>query len=255
MNPVQQAARLGAPTFHAYVALTARQPGTSGLTVLSGPDLSNPTGGAGELQLLSYVIQWYVFAVLALFAPFLFARAETRDAQRRFLGIDPDAGEFDLEAAERAERPALGGRSAADGAIALRARAEIAVAESPVVQRAERLADRYGRSLGPLADLPRVPDAGPVRRSFVPPHERTTASGPYRSDDAYHGAYNDNLWQLALAAGEVPDVVLADDVPTDRPPTPRAVRIIDAVEPPRPDDPRHDTDSRHDTDNQDDAAG
>ena len=74
----------------------SRQPGTAGLHVLAGPDLSNPTGGAGEAQLMSYVVQWYVFALLALIGPFALARAEIRDARRRFLGVDDDAVQFDL---------------------------------------------------------------------------------------------------------------------------------------------------------------
>ena len=56
------------------------QPGTAGLIQIPAPDLSNPAGGAIEPQHLAYVIQWFLFAALALAAPFVMARAETRRA-------------------------------------------------------------------------------------------------------------------------------------------------------------------------------
>lgn len=235
VNPAQQAARLGTPTFQAYLALTAGQPGAAGLRVLPGPDLSNPSGGAGALQLLSYVVQWYVFALLALIAPFLFARSEVREAQRRFLGIDPDAAQFDLEAGAAHQPPELGVATTGGRAPVLRGSGEVA---RPAQQagaeweRGERLAERYGRSLGPLTASRSLPDVSPDRRgafALPEPAARTSASVPHRSDDAYHGGYNDYLWQLALADGEAPGVVLPPSTrsedPTGR--APKDARVAD----------------------------
>jgi cytochrome oxidase assembly protein ShyY1 len=78
INPGQQASRLGVPLFNGYAQLVAHQPGTAGLKAMPGPDLSNPAGGALEPQHFAYVIQWYLFAILALAAPFAMARAETK---------------------------------------------------------------------------------------------------------------------------------------------------------------------------------
>ena len=114
INPGQQAARLGGTVYNGYAEVEAHQPGTRGLTTLPKPDLSNPAGGALEPQHLAYVIQWYLFAVLALAAPFAMARAETRT--RRVTEID----ELTDEPETAASRPA-----AAD-------------------LRAAKLADRYG---------------------------------------------------------------------------------------------------------------
>ncbi len=97
VNPSQQAARLQTPTYNAYLNLDANQPGSAGLSALASPDLSNPAGGAVEPQHFAYVIQWYLFALLALAAPFAMARHEVREARRRLLGIDPSAEEFDLK--------------------------------------------------------------------------------------------------------------------------------------------------------------
>ncbi len=79
INPVQQAQRLGAPMLDGYVELMPRQPGTRGLITLPGPDLSNPAGGAVEPQHFAYIMQWYLFALLALAAPFVLARAERKE--------------------------------------------------------------------------------------------------------------------------------------------------------------------------------
>lgn len=78
VNPVEQARRIGAPVWNGYAELLAAQPGAAGLTVLPGPDLSNPAGGAEEPQHAAYVVQWYLFALLALCAPFVMAAAERR---------------------------------------------------------------------------------------------------------------------------------------------------------------------------------
>jgi cytochrome oxidase assembly protein ShyY1 len=106
INPVQQATRLGTPVLDGYLELLDGQPGTAGLTSMPTPDLSNPAGGAVEPQHIAYVIQWYLFAGLAVAAPFVMARAEQRRESRE---IDD-------------RRPL-----------------------SPADARAARLADRYGR--------------------------------------------------------------------------------------------------------------
>jgi cytochrome oxidase assembly protein ShyY1 len=237
INPGEQAARLGTPVFQAYVTLTAGQPGTAGLRAVPEPQLSNPTGGAGELQLFSYVLQWYVFALLALIAPFLFSRSEIRDARRRFLGIDPDAAELGLEE----PRTALPLDAApAAGALAVREGGSLAKRGEPTSQeweRAARLADRYGRSLGVDAPVPppgaaeQRPPARRRRIQGVPdvvreaPAPASSAAVPHRSVDTYHGSYNDYLWQLALADGaDVPEVVERPD--------PRPPRIVEVPEAP-----------------------
>ena len=213
INPAEQAARLGRPVYQAYLALDAGRPGDSFLTPLPKPDLSNPTGGAGEVQLLSYVIQWYVFALLALIAPFFFARGEAKEAQRRYLGIDPDGGEFDAVQATP-ERVALGAGAASSGELERRADGTLVRSDglvSPRVARAQHLAHRYGLTLGPdpIVLPPDEDDLGPLRRGE--PTRRYNDSTPHRSDDGYHGGYNDHLWQLALADGEAPDTTLVDD--------------------------------------------
>lgn len=78
INPIDQSRRLGQPVWNAYAELLDGQPGTSGLTVIPDPDLSNPAGGADEPQHAAYVVQWYLFAGLALALPFVLAAAERR---------------------------------------------------------------------------------------------------------------------------------------------------------------------------------
>ena len=96
--------------YNGYVELEAHQPGGAGLTGLPGPDLSNPAGGALEPQHFAYVIQWYLFALLALAAPFAMIRA---DRKERAADDEPHA--------------------------------EPAVAHTDADRRAAKLADRYGR--------------------------------------------------------------------------------------------------------------
>jgi cytochrome oxidase assembly protein ShyY1 len=237
VNAAAQAARLHTPVYHAYLTLTARQPGTAGLRLVPMPGLGNPAGGAAEWQLLSYVVQWYVFAALALVAPFLFARAEIRAARRRFLGLDPDGEDVETRAAALA--PAAGGTGAD---LALRGAgtvARMADVDAGARRRAARLANRYGLTLGPDIDADRatvdappdhprrriggVPDL-PDRPSAAPAH---TGAGLSRSPDPYHGSYNDYLWLLALADGEVPDVGLPG--PTRPSGDPGEGRTIDGV--------------------------
>jgi cytochrome oxidase assembly protein ShyY1 len=107
INPADQARRLGAPTFAGYVELQAHEPGTSGLTALPKPDLSNPAGGALEPQHFAYVIQWYLFAGLALAAPFAMARAESKQRRPKIdfdAASDPDMDAEPDDAARRAAK-------------------------------------------------------------------------------------------------------------------------------------------------------
>ncbi|HJQ00943.1 MAG TPA: SURF1 family protein [Jatrophihabitans sp.] len=78
VNAEQQASRIGSPVWPGYAELLAGQPGTAGLRVIPGPDMSNPAGGAVEPQHAAYVVQWYLFGLLALAAPFILAAAEQR---------------------------------------------------------------------------------------------------------------------------------------------------------------------------------
>lgn len=203
INPGEQAGRLGTPVYQASVTLTAHQSGTAGLATVPLPDLGNPSGGAAEWQLLSYVIQWYAFAVLALLMPFLVSRAEVRDARRRFLGLDEGARQFDVDdrAPDIAAPEATGGQLVARGHGEVARRAQVAQR----VERAARLADRYGRSLGLEAeDALATSPAEPVpsaRQAIV----RDSSAAVHRSADEYHAGYNDYLWQLALADGGLPE--------------------------------------------------
>lgn len=112
VNPREQSARLGTTVFDGYVALEKGQPGVKPLVPIPSPDLSNPAGGAVEPQHVAYVIQWYLFALLALAAPIAMARAETRHHQ---IGDIDDAPRTATVSAEQA--------------------------------RAAKLADRYGRAV------------------------------------------------------------------------------------------------------------
>lgn len=79
INAAQMGGRLNTAVYAGYAELLATQPGTAGLTVIPDPDLSNAAGGAIEPQHVAYIIQWYLFALIALAAPLVMARA---DAQR-----------------------------------------------------------------------------------------------------------------------------------------------------------------------------
>jgi cytochrome oxidase assembly protein ShyY1 len=214
-DPAKQAARLGLPVYDASISLLANQPGTAGVVVLPKPNLSNPAGGAYEAQHFAYIIQWYLFALLALISPFAMARKEVREARLQFLGIDEREAEFGLEPAPVLELGASGSGAELvarpDGTVVTRD-----AAVSPAYKRAERLADRYGRSLH-MDGVPTVdPTIGAVasgRAGGLP----ETSGGPHRSPDAYHGSYNDYLWQLGLADGDSPDVDAAP--PATDPPT------------------------------------
>lgn len=207
INPGEQARRLDAPVYQASLTLVAHQPGTVGLATVPFPDLGNPTGGAVDWQLLSYVIQWYVFAVLALLMPFFISRAEVREARRKFLGIDEGARQLDAEAS-----PLAIARGATPGdELVVRGRGELAH-RAEVAQRVERaahLADRYGQSLGLGAEDALAASQAAAAPTVRQPVVRDSSSAVHRSADEYHASYNDYLWQLALADGGLPD--LGDD--------------------------------------------
>lgn len=217
INPASQAARLGSPAYQAYLTADAHQPGTTGLRAVGGPELSNPAGGAVAPQHLAYVIQWYLFALLALAAPFAMARHEVRETRQRFLGIDAGAEQFDAQfddAQSAVEQFDGDGRRSLEpgtshGALAVRSRGELTRPDGISAegwQRAVALADRYGRSFG-LEDQ-QSPRRSQRRQPVASPAGPLTdsASGVHRSADSYHAEYNDYLWQLALADGQLPDV-------------------------------------------------
>jgi cytochrome oxidase assembly protein ShyY1 len=111
INADEQAARLGGEVYDGYAELEADQPGTHGLATMPKPDLSNPAGGALEPQHFAYVIQWYLFAALALAAPFVMARAETRNRPVEEIDVVPPSpgptiksSAADLRAAKLADR-------------------------------------------------------------------------------------------------------------------------------------------------------
>jgi cytochrome oxidase assembly protein ShyY1 len=115
IDPAGQADRLERPVYAGYVELEPGQPGAAHLTALPGPDLSNPAGGAVEPQHFAYIIQWYLFAILALAAPFAMARAETKHRREEEYDAAPGAAPAVVPELSAAER------------------------------RAAKLADRYGR--------------------------------------------------------------------------------------------------------------
>lgn len=120
IDPAAAARRLSAPVWDAYAELLPGQPGTAGVMPMPAPDLSNPAGGAVEPQHLAYVVQWYLFALLALSAPLVMARADSR----RDAGASADRyDEFDGSVAAPAEEGRIDALEAA---------------------RRARLADRYG---------------------------------------------------------------------------------------------------------------
>lgn len=128
INPSEQAARVGAPVYEGYGQLMPGQPGLGSLLAVPDPSLSNPAGGAVEPQHLAYVLQWFLFALLALAAPVVMARSELRDRA----GHPADDLQAALEGGpDDAAPPAAPTGSAAPSAQDL---------------RAARLADRYGQA-------------------------------------------------------------------------------------------------------------
>src|SRR6185437_12470826 len=116
INPTSQSARIHSPVWPAYAELLAGQPGGSGLQVIPGPDLSNPAGGAEEPQHAAYVVQWYLFGLFALAAPFILAAAERRrdaeDAPRSAIPIQPEQPARSRKAARQARKDSLDDRLA-----------------------------------------------------------------------------------------------------------------------------------------------
>jgi cytochrome oxidase assembly protein ShyY1 len=80
INVSDQVRRTSGRFYNGYAELEGGQPGTDGLTAIPAPDLSNPAGGALEPQHLAYVIQWYLFAALALAAPFAMIKSDRKRA-------------------------------------------------------------------------------------------------------------------------------------------------------------------------------
>jgi cytochrome oxidase assembly protein ShyY1 len=116
INAAAQAAHLHKPVYDGYAELLPGQPGTKNLIDIPGPDLSNPAGGAVEPQHFAYIIQWYLFALLALAAPFAMMRADRR------------------------ERAASGDESSAQPG-------QPAAPQTDEQRRSAKLADRYGRTV------------------------------------------------------------------------------------------------------------
>ncbi|MEO9138209.1 MAG: SURF1 family protein [Jatrophihabitans sp.] len=217
INPAQQASRLGEPVYETYLTLNSGQPGTAGVKVLPGPDLSNPAGGAYEGQHFAYIVQWYLFALLALAAPFAMSRFELREARQRFLGIDTGNEELDLEAGrDLDQRRQLTAGTSAAGVVATRGSGTLVQRYDLTPERwqqAARLADRYGRALSNDRVEPAVQSSTPshTARAPVVGHDQqppSSATNVHRSHDNYHGSYNDYLWQLGLADGATPDIPL-----------------------------------------------
>jgi cytochrome oxidase assembly protein ShyY1 len=132
INPVSQAARSGAPTYNGYVQLLPKQPGTQGLTPLPAPNLSNPAGGAVEPQHFAYIIQWYIFAMLALAAPFAMLRADRRERDRVEPVTDEESAPAGVSAPTSVPMPTP----------------KLSAEE----RRTAKLADRYGRGAPKSSD-------------------------------------------------------------------------------------------------------
>lgn len=210
-DPAKAAATLSTPVHQAVLNLAAREPGSAGLVSPGKPDLSNPAGGAYPAQHFAYIVQWYVFAVIALLAPFGIARNEVREAQRRFLGLDAGEQEFGVPPVALDRGPAGSGAE-----LALRADGTVVATSgrnAPELARAKRLADRYGRALTFGAEVDAPLTSAPLRRATpvggLTDRVPDSAVVPHRSHDSYHGSYNDYLWELGLADGAVqPDVIV-----------------------------------------------
>ena len=111
VNPSEQSQRLHSLVWNGYGELLDSQPGTAGLQVIPGPDLSNPAGGAVEPQHAAYVVQWFLFAGLALAAPFVLANAESR-RDRGSGGPRGSDGSSGSDASDRTGRSARAARKA-----------------------------------------------------------------------------------------------------------------------------------------------
>jgi cytochrome oxidase assembly protein ShyY1 len=112
INVADQSGRIGSPVWNAYAELLPGQPGTAGLQPIPAPDLSNPAGGAEEPQHLAYVLQWYLFALLALSAPIVMARSELkRDGRPAGESTEPAAGGKNRRARKASLDDRLAGRA------------------------------------------------------------------------------------------------------------------------------------------------
>jgi len=105
VNAAEQSARIGQPVWNGYATLLANQAGGAGLQAIPDPDLSNPAGGAEEPQHLAYVVQWYLFALLALSAPLVMARAELRRDDQPHADRPAGPATVDGDAAAKQHRP------------------------------------------------------------------------------------------------------------------------------------------------------
>jgi cytochrome oxidase assembly protein ShyY1 len=76
------AERLRRPTYGGYVELVSSDPAETALVPLPAPDLGNPAGGAFTGQHLAYVVQWFLFALLALAGPVLLLHLDRRSRRR-----------------------------------------------------------------------------------------------------------------------------------------------------------------------------
>ena len=109
---VDQRRRAGEASRHDGVrrvrATVGTQPGGAGLVAIPPPDLSNPAGGAPELQHLAYVIQWFLFAALALAAPVVMVARRGRPLvasdRRRAVESIRDLSADEARAAKLADR-------------------------------------------------------------------------------------------------------------------------------------------------------
>lgn len=148
INPGEQAQRLDGPVYDGYVELLAGQPGTGGVRAVPAPSLGNPAGGALEPQHFAYVIQWYLFALLALAAPIVMARSEAKlrpagdvdagDVDAGDVGGEPVAPPLPADEADASARPV---------SAELTPDPEPPAEPTPEERRAAKLADRYGRSV------------------------------------------------------------------------------------------------------------
>jgi cytochrome oxidase assembly protein ShyY1 len=121
VNVAEQASRINAPVWNGYAELLAGQAGTAGLTPLPNPDLSNPAGGADEPQHAAYVVQWYLFGLLALCAPFVMAAAERRrDQAEAALAAEQD-GDRPAKSTPATSTPAKSKKASLDDRLAGRA--------------------------------------------------------------------------------------------------------------------------------------
>lgn len=131
INPAEQAQRLDASVYNGYAELLAGQAGTAGMQAVPAPSLGNPAGGALEPQHFAYIIQWYLFALLALAAPVVMARSESKQRPSE---------DFDVSRATAAPPPP-------DQAVPTEPTSVPTPPPPPTPEerRAAKLADRYGR--------------------------------------------------------------------------------------------------------------